>query len=224
MGGKQSGGRQQIYLCIAILIFLSPSACALNQMMSPTITDTSGEEALAHLDQGRQLLIREKYGDALGEYEKVLSLAGRNTPVDEALFYVGLINALPANRGRNQGKSVSSFRRLIKEYPGSSLAEPAKAMVEMLQEQDHLNQRVVRLNNMIDELQKRVERLNNVIDGLQKVDIEIDQKRAERAKPAGGLMQENERLNRTVERLNNIIDELKKVDIDVDQKKREQLK
>ena len=56
------------------------------------------------------------------------------------------------------------------------------------------------------------------------MDIDIDQKKAERAKPVGVLMQENDKLNRTVDRLNNIIDELKKVDIGVDQKKREQIK
>ncbi len=225
MGGKQPGRGKQIYLCLALLIFLSPAGCALNQLMSTTMVDATGEEALARLDQGRRFLAREEYGDALKEYEKVLSLAGRGTPVDEALFYVGLINALPANPLKNQGRAVASFKQLMKEYPGSLLAEPAKAMAEMLQEQDNLNRRIGRLNNVIDELQKRVERLNNVIDGLQKVDVEIDQKRAEQAKPnSGALIKENERLNRTVERLNTIIDELKKVDIDVDQKKREQIK
>jgi hypothetical protein len=217
MGGEQSGRRKQIYLCLAILIFLSPTACALNQMMSPTIVDTTGEEALQRLDQGRKFLSRGDYANALKEYERVLSLAGRSTPVDEALFYVGLINALPANPKRNQGRSSAAFRRLIKEYPGSSLVEPAKAAVEMLQENDGLSRKVERLSNMVD-------RLNNTIDELKKVDLSVDQKKAEHTKSVGVLMQENDKLKGAVERLNNIIDELKKVDIDVDQKKREQLK
>ncbi|MHB9097044.1 MAG: outer membrane protein assembly factor BamD [Syntrophales bacterium] len=210
MGGEQSGRRKQIYLCLAILIFLSPTACALNQMMSPTIVDTTGEEALERLDQGRKFLSRGDYANALKENERVLSLAGRNTPVDQALFYVGLINALPANPKRNQGKSIAAFRRLIKEYPGSSLVEPAKGMVDLLQDNDTLY--------------RRVDRLNNIIDELKKVDIDVDQKRAEHAKTIGILMQENDKLSRTVDKLNNVIDELKKVDIDVDQKKREQIK
>jgi hypothetical protein len=210
MGGKQSGRRKQIYLCVAILIFLSPSACALNQMVSSTTVDATGEEALEHLALGRQFLARGEYGNALKENERVLSLAGRNTPVAEALFYVGLIHSLPANPARNQGKSVVSFKRLIKEYPGSSLVEPAKAMVELLQESDNLI--------------RRVDRLNNTIDELKKVDIDVEQKKAEHAKTIGGLMHENDKLTRMVDRLNNIIDELKKVDIGVDQKKREQRK
>jgi hypothetical protein len=210
MGGKQSGRRKQIYLCVAILIFLSPSACALNQMVSSTTVDATGEEALEHLALGRQFLARGEYGNAVKENEMVLSLAGRNTPVAEALFYVGLIHALPANPARDQGKSVVSFKRLIKEYPGSSLVEPAKAMVELLQESDNLI--------------RRVDRLNNTIDELKKVDIDVEQKKTEHAKTIGGLMHENDKLTRMVDRLNNIIDELKKVDIGVDQKKREQRK
>ncbi|MHB8909253.1 MAG: outer membrane protein assembly factor BamD [Syntrophales bacterium] len=210
MGGEQSGRRKQVYLCVAILMLLSLSACALNQMMSPTIVDTTGEEALERLEQGRKYLSRGDYANALKENERVLSLAGRSTPVDEALFYVGLINALPANPKRNHGRAIAAFRRLIKEYPGSTLVEPAKGMVELLQDNDALN--------------RRIDRLNNVIDELKRVDIDVDQKRAEHAKTIGVLMQENDKLNRTVDKLNNIIDELKKVDIGVEQKKREQTK
>jgi hypothetical protein len=172
--------------------------------------DATGEEALEHLALGRQFLARGEYGNAVKENEMVLSLAGRNTPVAEALFYVGLIHSLPANPARNQGKSVVSFKRLIKEYPGSSLVEPAKAMVELLQESDNLI--------------RRVDRLNNTINELKKVDIDVEQKKTEHAKTIGGLMHENDKLTRMVDRLNNIIDELKKVDIGVDQKKREQRK
>jgi TolA-binding protein len=179
-------------------------------MMSTTMVDVTGEEALAHLAQGRKFLALGDYGNALKENENVLSLAGRNTPVDEALFYVGLIHALPLNPARNYGKSVVVFKRLIKEYPGSSLIEQAKAMLDLLQENDNLNH--------------RVDRLNNIVDELKKVDIGVDQRKAEHAKTVGGLMQENDKLNRTVDRLNSIIDELKKVDIGVEQKKREQIK
>jgi hypothetical protein len=168
MGGKQSGRRQQIFLCFAILIFLSPSACAPNRMMSTKMVDVTGDEALAHLARGRKFLARGDYGNALKENEKVLSLAGRNTPVDEALFYIGLIHALPINPARNYGKSVVVFKRLIKEYPGSSLIEQAKAMVDLIQENDNLN--------------RTVDRLNNIIDELKKVDIGVDQKKREQMK------------------------------------------
>jgi hypothetical protein len=168
MGGKQPGRRKQICLCVAVLMILSLSACAPNLMMTTTMVDVTGEEALAHLAQGRMFLARGDYGNALKENEKVLSLAGRNTPVDEALFFVGLIHALPANPARNNGKSVAAFKRLIKGYPGSSWIEQAKAMVDLLQENDNIN--------------RRADRLNNIIDELKKVDIGVDQKKREQMK------------------------------------------
>jgi len=168
MGRKRSGGRKQIYLCVAILIFLSPMACALSKMMSTKTVDTTGEEARTHLFLGRTYLAQEDFGSALRESEKVMSLAGNNVPVDDALFYIGLIYAHPANPERDYVKSIVSFRRLMKDYPGSPLVEQAKILVGLLQENDKLN--------------RTVERLNNIIDELKKVDIGVEEKKREKTK------------------------------------------
>ena len=196
MGGKRSGARKPIYLCVALLIFLSPLACSLGKMMSTEMVDTTGDEANAHLVLGKTYLAQGEYGSALKESEKVISLAGKNVPVDEALFYVGLIYAHPANSARDYGKSIVSFRRLIRDYPGSSLVEQAKTMVGLLQENDKLDRTTDKLNKIIDEQKKTVDRSNNIIDEQKK----------------------------TVDRLNNLIDELKQVDIGVEQKKRDKTK
>jgi outer membrane protein assembly factor BamD (BamD/ComL family) len=196
MGRKRSGGRQPIYLCVAILIFLSPLACSLSNMMTTKMVDATGDEARAHLVRGKTYLAHGEYGNALKENEKVLSLAGKNVPVDEAIFYIGLIYAHPANSARNYGQSIISFKRLIRDYPGSPLVEQAKTMVSLLQENDKLDRTTDKLNKMLDEQKKTVDRSNTIIE---------DQKK-------------------TVDRLNNLIDELKQVDIGVEQKKRDKTK
>ncbi len=53
-----------------------------------------------------------------------------------------------------------SFRRLIRDYPGSPLVEQAKTMVGLLQENDTLDRTTDKLNKMIDEQKKTVDRLN----------------------------------------------------------------
>jgi len=152
----------------------------------------------------------------------VLLLAGRNTPIDEALFSIALIHAHFDNLARDYGKSLTTLGKLIKDYPKSPLAQQAKVIMGLIQTNERLNHRVARLNN--------------IIDALQKADTGSEAKRAEPAKRAEQektadqartimlLTQENEKLSRTIERLNTIIDELKRVDIDVDQKKREKVK
>jgi tetratricopeptide (TPR) repeat protein len=196
MGRKRSGGRQPIYLCVAILIFFSPLACSFSNMMTTKMADVTGDEARAHLVLGKTYLAHGEYGSALKENEKVISLAGRDVPVDEALFYIGLIYAHPANSIRDYGKSIVSFKRLMRDYPRSLLVEQAKAMVGLLQENGTLDHATDKLNKIIEEQKKTVDRLNNVIEEQKK----------------------------TLDRLNNIIEELKQVDIGVEQKKRDKTK
>ena len=222
MGGKRSGTRKHIHLCIAILILLSPLACTFDQMMSTRMVDSSGEEARAHLDLGRKFFAEGTFASALEENEKALFLAGRNTPIDEALFSIALIHAHFDNLARDYGKSLIALRKLIKDYPESPLAQQAKVIMGLIQNNDRLT--------------RRVERLNEIVDMLHRADTGSEAKRAEQAKKAEqtkmaeqaktitALTQENEKLSLTIERLNTIIDELKKVDIDVDQKKREKVK
>jgi hypothetical protein len=222
MGGKRSGKRKHIQLCIAVLILLSPWACAFDQMMSTKMVDVSGEEARAHLILGRKFFAEGNFASALNENEKVLSLAGRDTPIDEALFTIGLIHAHYDNLAKDYGKSLIALRKLIKDFPGSPLAPQAKVIVGLIQDTDKLN--------------RRAEKLNQTLRGLQKADAGGETKQpeqarateqakiAEQAKAITVLTQDNEKLSRTIERLNTMIDELKRVDIDVDQKKREKAK
>lgn len=150
--------------------------------MTTKMVDATGDEAKAHLVLGKTYLTQGEYGSALKENEKVISLAGKNVPVDEALFYVGLIYAHPANTARDYGKSISSFRRLIKDYHGSSFVEQAKTIVGLLQENDKLDRTTEKLNKIIDEQKKTVDRLNNIIVELKQVDIDVEQKKREKAK------------------------------------------
>ena len=154
MGGKRSGKRKHIHLCIAVLILLSPLACTFDQMMSTRMVDASGEEARAHLVLGRKYFAEGNFASALEENEKVLFLAGRNTPIDEALFSIALIHAHFDNLARDYRKSLIALRKLIKDYPGSPLAQQAKVIVGLIQNNNSLSRRVERLNSIIDRAAK----------------------------------------------------------------------
>jgi hypothetical protein len=194
MGREQSGRGKQIHLCIAMLILLSPLACTLTKTMSTTTVretladtprddavkpastrivesttvDTAGAEVRMHLESARRFFAQGDYGRAVKENEKVLSLAGKGAAAEESLFYIGLIYAHPSYPAHDSGRSFASFKRLISDHPGSVLAEQAKTVVSLIQEND-------KLKGLVDQL-------NTVIDELKKVDISVDQKKRERAK------------------------------------------
>jgi tetratricopeptide (TPR) repeat protein len=173
MGGKRAEKGKQIHLCIAILILLGLLACTLNRtadtrIVSVSIRDAKGDEAREHLIMGRQYLAQGNYGNALKEQEKVISIAGDNSPADEALFSLAVIFAHPTNPARDYGKSISYCKKLIKDYAKSPLVEQAQTIIGILQENDKLN--------------RTVERLNTIIEESKKVDIEIEQKKREKVK------------------------------------------
>lgn len=125
-------------------------------------------EARESLLRAQKLLVQGDYEGALRENQKALSLSGNKPPGDEALFNMGLIYAHSGNLKKDYGKSLNFLKKLMKDYPQSPRAERAKIWIEMLQENQRLNQ--------------AVEELNRVIEKSKQVDIEIEEKKREKAK------------------------------------------
>jgi tetratricopeptide (TPR) repeat protein len=116
----------------------------------------------------QKLVAEGNYEGALKENQRILSLSGQNPPGDEALFNIGLIHAHPGNTKKDYGKSLTFFRRLIKEYPQSSCFEQAKIWAGILQDNEKLS--------------RSIEELSQVIEKSKQVDIEIEEKKREKAK------------------------------------------
>jgi tetratricopeptide (TPR) repeat protein len=126
------------------------------------------QEVRRPLLNSRDLLSQGKYEEAIKVIHKVLAASPRHPLEDDALFQLGLIFASYGNPKRDYGKSLGYFRRLIKDYPQSLWAEPAKTWIGVVQENDKLNQ--------------NVEKLNQMIEKSKQVDIEIEEKKREKGK------------------------------------------
>jgi tetratricopeptide (TPR) repeat protein len=116
----------------------------------------------------QKFLAEGNYEGALKENQRILSLSGQNPPGDEALFNMGLVHAHPGYPKRDTTKSLALFKRLIKDHPRSPWTEQAKTWVGVLQENEKLSH--------------SVEELNRVIEKSKQVDIEIEEKKREKAK------------------------------------------
>lgn len=185
MGRKRTRARKFIYLCTAGLIFLSLFGCASliekdkvelkrEEARKQKIQkgDLQNEETLKilseHLLRARKLLEQRDFDGSLKENQKVLSLSSQHSPADEALFNMGLIYAHFGNPKKDYSKSVGFFRKLMKEYPQSPFWEQARIWTGILQENEKLSQ--------------TIQKLNQVIEESKHVDIEIEERKREKAK------------------------------------------
>ncbi len=111
--------------------------------------------------RSQRLLAAGDFEGFISENQRVLSLAHPRSSKDEALFNLGLVYAHEGNQKKDFSKSLDFFKRLIRDHPRSSLVEQAKIWVGLLQEYDSLNQ---------------------VIQKLKQVDIEVEERKREKAK------------------------------------------
>lgn len=128
-----------------------------------------------HLRLGQKLLARGDFEGSLKEHQNALSLSGKSSPGDEALFQIGLIYAHPDNPKKDYEKSLDQFKRLVKDHPGSPRTDEARIWTGILQE----NQKLKQLN---DRLIQTNEKLNDLIQKSKQVDIQIEEKKREKAK------------------------------------------
>ena len=185
MGRKRARTREFIHFCVAGLILLVLFGCALLKEKDKVAFEKEGiqkekvqkedsqkEESLKisseHLLRARKLLEQRDYDGSLKESQLILSLSGQNPPGDEALFSMGLIYAHFGNPRKDYGKSIAFLNKLVKDYPQSPFAEQARIWVRVLRENEKLGQ--------------TIQKLNQVIEESKQVDIEIEEKKREKAK------------------------------------------
>jgi TPR repeat protein len=159
LGRKQTRAGKSLYFCATALILLMASGCGT------VVQGNKVNLGRAHLDSGRRSFLEGDYGTALKESEKAASSSPNGPLGEEALFYMGLIYAHPANPNRDYGKSLTCLKRLVDGNPRSLFGEQAKVIIKALQQNE--------------ELGRTVERLNGVIKALKKVDIGIEEKKKE---------------------------------------------
>ena len=149
-----------------------------------SMTDQSSLDASAPAER---VIIPSNFDQALKENQKILA-EGKGQQ-DLALYNIGVISANSANPKKDYFKALTSFKTLLKDYPTSPRAEPAKAWVQALE-----------LNFMnLEEGQKLAEEKRTLAR-------ERDQLAQERAQ----LTQERNKLNYAIEKSRQLDAEIEK--------------
>jgi len=195
MGRKRVGTRKYLFCVTAVLISFLSIGCATTKEkqqepekvqlyiepihpktdQKPQKKEQPRDESREHLIKGQQLLAMGQYEASLKEYLKVLSIAPNGPPGDEASFSIGLIYAYSKYQKKDNGKAVSSLTKIIKEYPHSTWAGHAKILLDLIQENE-------RLRRISAEATHENEKLKTMIEQSKKVDLEIEEKKREKAR------------------------------------------
>jgi outer membrane protein assembly factor BamD (BamD/ComL family) len=116
-----------------------------------------------------------QYDASINENIKVLSIAPNGPPGDEAIFTIGLIYAYPKYQKKDHGKAVTSLTKIIKEYPQSRWSGHAKILLDIIQENE-------KLKRVSAEANQENEKLKNMFEQSKKVDLEVEEKKREKAR------------------------------------------
>lgn len=196
MGRKRVRSRKHFLCAVAVLISFACISCAsieekqqepaeemqvniepiqASVAQKPTKKEQVRDESKEHLIKGQQLLAMGQYDASIKENLQVQSIAPNGPPGDEASFTIGLIYAYSKYQKKDHGKAVSSLTKIIKEYPHSNWSGHAKILLDIIQEND-------KLRRISAEASHENEKLKNMIEQSKKVDLEIEEKKRERAR------------------------------------------
>lgn len=147
------------------------------------------DESRQHLIKAQKLFSEGGYEASLKENRRALSLSGGRSPGDEAIFNMAIIYAHHGNPKKDYGKSINCLRTLLKDYPLSPRSTEAKIWVEVMQENEKLRavasetaQENTRLKAAVAEAAQENNKLKHVIEQSRKVDMEIADKKREKAR------------------------------------------
>ena len=122
------------------------------------------------------------FDDALKENQAALA-SGKIAP-DVALYNSGFIWAHPANPRKDTAKAMHAFQTLVAEHPRSSLLEPAKTWIQVLDQQQKLADERRKLTEEKRALDKEREmlaqerqKLNYANEKSRQLDLEIEKRR-----------------------------------------------
>jgi tetratricopeptide (TPR) repeat protein len=114
--------------------------------------------ARGKLELSQQLLAQGNFGGALQANQEALSILGKATPRDKALFNIGLIYAHYENPDKDYAQSKIFFDTLIRECPQSILVEQAKMWKNTLDCVEREKQDSTKLEKKIEDLERKTKK------------------------------------------------------------------
>ena len=116
--------------------------------------------------------------------ENQTALAARKIAPDVAIYNTGFLLAHPSNPKKDYPKAILAFQTLLAEHPRSSLLEPAKTWIQVLEQQQKvaeerrkLAEEKRALDRERETLSQERQKLNYASEKSRQLDLEIEKRR-----------------------------------------------
>jgi len=164
------------YHLLAVLVgFAALTGCSSMTNLSESTAPTAERRAV--FERVDSLVSEGQYDTAYNETQKIMK-EGAGAP-DVALFNLGMISAHSANPKRNYPRALSHFRSVIKEYPQSPLAEPAKTWIQVIEEYQRMSDEKRLLVREREAPTQEKEKLKYANEKSRQVDVDVERRRRE---------------------------------------------
>jgi tetratricopeptide (TPR) repeat protein len=161
------------------IIPIGPFTFFIFLMMAPILLSgcghfNEGRRAQTTFAEANDLFHQGSYAASLDKYSEIAEKYPAKA--DRALFEMGIIYAHPKNERKDYRKSLESFQKLIKEYPGSEYRQNSEMMIFNIRNVIFKDQTIAAQQMQIETLRHDVQGKENEIVTLQKKREEFEKK------------------------------------------------
>ncbi len=173
---EKSPRRRRLYGTAAAMAGLTLVSCAKVTEIVPS----PASEQISH--SPIVMTTPANFDVALKENQTALA-AGKIAPA-VALYNTGFLLAHPSNPKKDYPKAILSFQTLLAEHPRSSLIEPAKTWIQVLEQQQKVAEErrkvaeeKLALEREREMLSQERQKLNYASEKSRQLDLEIEKRR-----------------------------------------------
>lgn len=116
--------------------------------------------------EANELFSRGEYAASLGKYQQIIEQSPAQG--DRVLFEMGIIHAYPGNGQKDYQSALECFRKIIRDYPGSSYRKDSELMVFNISSVIAKDQTIAAQQAQIEALRQELQNRGAEISALQK--------------------------------------------------------
>jgi tetratricopeptide (TPR) repeat protein len=160
-----------VALCLVLMLTACTKHVAVTAPPPRVPIPASPPPGLMALEEANRSFEAKEYEEASRAYEDYLRLTPAKDQQDQALFRLGLAYALKKS-GADWTRAQAIWKRLVNEYPNSTLTPPVELIVSLYSEVGQASADLKLRDADLKVRDDRIKQLSTELDRLKKIDAD----------------------------------------------------